>query len=457
MNQKEDKLSLKVMLGYAMGDFGSTLPTVIIMFWVMNYMTDVVGITAVVAGVIIMSGRIIDAVSDPLVGYLSDHTKSRWGRRRPWMAAGGVLLLLFMILIFINPTWLEASTSKAIWVGGAYILINLAYTMHAIPYGSLTAELTHDYDERTKLNMYRMIAANISIIIGVSGFILLVKKLGVYFESDAQGWAATGSIMGVIMFLGVLAVVSTIKEKPAVIPEKRAALDEFKAYRTLFNNKPFLIVLGTFLLQMAAFSISAGVLIYYFIYIYHQPENMSIAYLSKIAVSIACMPLWAYVFKKIGKKMGHISALALWGIAIMLFFWLGHQIPMIWVYVLFAFQGVGQAGMLMGPWSILPDTVEYDYLLTGKRRAGVFYSFMYLAQKMGQAGVALLSGLVLTWYGYQAGVDQTEESLLGIRLLVGPIPAFLIAIAILLMTFYPITRRKYETILEAIKEKQQLN
>ncbi len=454
MNQKEEKLPLKVMLGYAMGDFGSTLPTVIIMFWVMNYMTDVVGITAVVAGVIIMSGRIIDAVSDPLVGYLSDHTKSKWGRRRPWMAAGGILLLIFMVLLFINPTWMDSSIGKALWVGGAYILINLAYTIHAIPYGSLTAELTQDYDERTKLNMYRMIAANLSIIIGVSGFILLVKKLGSYFGSDAQGWAVTGAIMGMIMFIGVLAVVFSIKEKPATIPKKSSALDEFKSYRTLFNNKPFLIVLGTFLLQMAAFSISAGVLIYYFIYIYHQPENMSIAYLSKIAVSIACMPLWAYVFKKIGKKNGHISALVLWGVAIMLFFFLGHQIPMIWVYILFAFQGVGQSGMLMGPWSILPDTVEYDYLLTGKRRAGVFYSFMYLAQKMGQAGVALITGLVLTWYGYQAGVDQTQESLLGIRLLVGPIPTFLIVIAIVAMSFYPITRKKYEEILVDIKQRE---
>ncbi len=454
MAQKEDRLSLKVMLGYAMGDFGSTLPTVIIMFWVMNYMTDVVGITAVVAGVIIMSGRIIDAISDPLVGYFSDHTKSSWGRRRPWMAAGGVLLLIFMALLFIKPTWMSTEIGKALWVGGAYIFINLAYTMHAIPHGSLTAELTNDYDERTKLNMYRMIAANVSIVIGVSGFILLVKKAGVYFNNDALGWAITGSLMGLIMFIGVFTVVFTVKEKPVKAPKKVNFLDEFKSYRTLFNNKPYLIVLGTYMLQMAAFSITGGVLIYYFIYIYHQPENISIAYLSKIAVSIVCMPLWAFVFKKLGKKVGHIMALALWALALLLFFWLGHNVSMIWVYIIFAFQGVGQAGMLMGPWSILPDTVEYDYAITGKRRAGAFYSFMYLVQKMGQAGVALLIGLVLTWYGYQAGADQTEEALFGIRLLVGPIPAFVVFMAILLMSFYPITRKKYAEILLNIEEKE---
>ncbi|HUX21965.1 MAG TPA: MFS transporter, partial [Spirochaetia bacterium] len=147
-------LPLRTKLGFGICDLGGNLFFTIVGFYLLYFMTDVVGLAAGLAGTALMIGKIWDAVTDPAVGALSDRTTTRWGRRRPYMFVGAILLFLFMIVMFINPH-LASQGALFVWVAIMYCLLNTAYTLVNIPYGALTPELTDDFNERTSLNGYR--------------------------------------------------------------------------------------------------------------------------------------------------------------------------------------------------------------------------------------------------------------------------------------------------------------
>ncbi|MEE8440718.1 MAG: MFS transporter, partial [Spirochaetia bacterium] len=138
---RPDKLSRKTKLGFGVADLGGNLFFTIGGFYFLNFLTESLGLAAGLAGTALMIGKIWDAVTDPAVGYLSDRTHTRWGRRRPYMAVGAVFLLIFMVLMFTNPR-IQSDRLLFVWVVVIYCLLNTAYTLINSPYSALTPELT---------------------------------------------------------------------------------------------------------------------------------------------------------------------------------------------------------------------------------------------------------------------------------------------------------------------------
>ncbi|MFW5995308.1 MAG: MFS transporter, partial [Spirochaetia bacterium] len=185
----EQKLTTRTKVSFGICDLGGNLFFSMIGFHLLFFLTDVVGLVPALAGIAIAAGRVWDAVTDPLVGYISDNTTTRWGRRRPFMFVGAFLLFAGMIAMFTDPG-LEQQVPLFIWAVITYVLLNTFYTMVSIPYSSLTPELTSNYEERTVLNGYRHTFAVLGTMLGGAAYPLIVGLFG-----GAQGgWTATATL-----------------------------------------------------------------------------------------------------------------------------------------------------------------------------------------------------------------------------------------------------------------------
>jgi len=253
-------LSLITKLGYAVGDFGANMVFQSVVLFLMFYLTDVFLIPAGVAGTIFLIAKIWDAVSDPMMGYISDRTKSRWGQKRPYLLFGALPLGICMMLLFYTPA-LEGS-SKTMYALVMFLLVCTAYTVVNIPYGALTANLTLDTNERSRLTGYRMFFA----ILGTLFVAGATKPLVGLFDSSVEGWRFIGMLYGAIAAFFTLVTFATVKER---IQHKDT--DEYHLRdiaTTLKVNKPFIFLsIGVFL-HLCAIGVLASMVNYLLKYNY---------------------------------------------------------------------------------------------------------------------------------------------------------------------------------------------
>jgi GPH family glycoside/pentoside/hexuronide:cation symporter len=441
------KLSFKEKMGFGVCDLGGNVLFTIMAFWLMNFLTDTVGLAAGLVGLALFIGKVWDAVVDPVIGYCSDRTKTPWGRRRPYIFVGGIAVFLTMILMFTNPK-LPGQTLLFIWALGAYCLLGLAYSIVNIPYSSLTPELTADYHERTVLNGYRMTFAVIGTFIG-AGTVLPI--LGVFPDKNI-GYTAIGVIFGLVVMLVSFITFYTIKEPQPVFQEPK--IKGINAYFLAFKNVPFLLILIPWVLNMTAVTIVSGTLIYYFKYIYRAGDfSTTLALLILLASAMLFIPVWVFVSKKTGKKVCYAIGMAIIAFISLIIFFYGHVLGINFAYLMMVFAGIGLSTTYVIPWSIVPDTIEYDYVETGERREGIYYGIWTFVSKFGQALAGLLMGGVLSMYHYIPNqVSQANQTLLGIRMLFGPIPAVIFLAGAVVVLFYPIDEKRYREIMEKAGE-----
>ncbi len=435
---------MKVKLGYGVCDLGGNLFFTVIAFLFLNYLTDTVGINPGLAGLVIMIGKIWDAITDPIVGYLSDKTKSRWGRRRPYIFFGSFPLFAGMVLMFTNPN-LTSQTQLFIWGVGAFCLLCTAYTLVNIPYNSLTPELTKDFHERSVLNGYRFGFAAVGTLLGAGAALPMVQA----FPDRNLGFSMMGTTFGFIMLLTAFITFFVVKE-----PEEERPLQNkgfFETYLKVFKNKPYVLILLTYTLNVAAITVVSGIIIYYFKYIHGDEAKTTLAMVILLLTSMACIPVSVKLAGKLGKKFVYGLGMAIFIIPIMIISLIGHLFAADLTLIMMVPAGVGMGLTYPLPYAIVPDAVEYDYLLTGERTEGAFYGIWTFGIKIGQAVALGITGLVLSVTGYVPDVVQTSTATLGIRLLIGPISAAIFILAIVTLYKYPINENRYNEILADIK------
>ncbi len=441
------RLSLRVKLGFGICDLGGNLFFTLIGFYLLYFLTDVLHMNAGLAGTALMIGKIWDAVTDPAVGYLSDRTRSKWGRRRPYIFWGAIALFLTMIAMFINPG-IRDQGLLFVWVTIMYCLLNTALTLVNIPYGALTPELTSDFNERTVLNGYRMSFAVIGTLCGAGLVFPLVGAIG----DKNWGWTFMGGVMGAIMMVTALVTFFVIREPKHEKPEKQAKI--VKTYLSAFASKPFRTLIFPWALHTTGVTVIQGALLYYFRYIFKSEAQFQIALLFLLMSSIIFIPVWVQISKRLGKKLCYNIGMIIFGIAVLLFFLFANRFGVIFAFIIMGSAGIGFATHYVMPWAMLPDVVDYDYAENHVRREGVFYGMWTFTSKVGQAIAIAISGWVLNLFGYVPNVEQSESSILGIRLLAGPITLVFLAAGIIVLCFYPITRAVYEQILIKMREQE---
>lgn len=441
-------LPLSSKIGYGFCDLGGNLFFTAIGLWLMIYLTDTVGIAAGFAGIVVAIGKIWDAVTDPIAGFLSDRTRSRWGRRRPWILFGSFPLCVAMIIMFTNPE-LGSQTALFVWGVVAFCFLNTAYTAVNIPYNSLTPELTQDYHERTSLNGFRFGFAVIGTLVGAG---LALPIVG-FFPTKSVGFMAMGAIFGSAMLVTALITFFSVRE-PTTDHEKTGK-GFFATYLKVFRNRPYLLILGAYALHVTALTIVMSVAAYYFKYIHHDEQLTTMAMLMLLMTAFIFIPVSVMLSKKFGKKIVYGAGMVILAANLMVLFALGHRYPAGFSLGLMCSAGIGLGLTYVMPWAMVPDAVEYDYLLSGERTEGAFYGIWTFGIKIGQAIALAITGAVLSVAGYVPDAAQTPDAQLGIRLLVGPITAVIFIAAIAVLSLYPINEKRYNEIVEQIREMEK--
>jgi GPH family glycoside/pentoside/hexuronide:cation symporter len=201
-------MSMAAKFGYGAGEFSSAIFWVTIAFWLMNYLTDVIGLSAALAGLAVLAGKAIDAFVDPAVGFISDKTRSRWGRRRPWFLFGAIPFGLAFILMFAKPGF-SGQGGLFAWSCLAFIILNVAYSCVNVPYNSLFPELSDNYDERSSITGVKSVYSIFGALLGAGAAMPVITAAG----GGAGGFLAMGVLFGILAAVGVLVPFFSTREK----------------------------------------------------------------------------------------------------------------------------------------------------------------------------------------------------------------------------------------------------
>lgn len=433
------KLSVGTKLGFGAADLGGNLFFTAMGFWTLNYLTDTVGLAAAAAGAAVMVGKLWDAVTDPMMGFISDRTRTRWGRRRPYLLFGAIPLALTMWYFFSAPK-IGSQTWLTIWAALALCALNTAYTVVNIPYSSLTPELTKDYNERSSLNGYRFGFAVIGTILGAGAVLPLV---GVFGTDRAAGFSFMGAVLGVLMASSTLVTFFSVRE-PDHRHEPKPTEKFFPTFLAVFRNKPYVILLITYALNLTALNFVQGILVYYFKYIYRNEALTTLAMVLLLVTAMICIPISVKVSKRIGKKRTYQICFAILASACLIIYFLGHRLGSGFFLVMMVYAGIGVGFGYVAPWAMVPDTIEFDAVRTGNRKEGAFYGMWTFTSKVGTSLAIALTGAILGAAGYAANLAEQSRATLGaIRLIIGPIPALVFILAIALIERYPIDEKTY--------------
>ena len=449
MIHMKKKLSTIQMLLYGTGDLGYSMTNSIISAIFPMFMIDVVGLTPGLAALALFIGRSWDYINDPLIGYLSDRTRTRWGRRRPFLLFGAIPFGLAFVTLWIKPAFTN-QTSLVIFYAAIYIVYELIATSVYMPYYALTPELTEDYDERTKLTSYRMF---FNIIGSLVAYTLPLIVIGQMVPENSSRVILMGMIFGGIAAAAYLVVFFGTRErkeyldqeKPKLIPSLKAAL----------KNRPFIFAAGIYLFTWLAIVVAETNLLFYIKHVINRAGQSSLIMAAIFVTAIIALPFWNWVSKKGNKRTAYIIGVAFWAVVMILMILITPQTPFWVLMVLCVMAGIGISAAQVLPWAIIPDAIEWDEYQTGERHEGVFYSLITLLGKIANSIAVPLSLVILELTGYVPNAEvQPDSALLGIRLVIGPIPALLLITGIIFAIFYPLSREKYQHVVTELQQRR---
>jgi GPH family glycoside/pentoside/hexuronide:cation symporter len=444
----EQKLTLGSKLRYGLADLGFALITSAMQFFLLFYYTDVAGIDPALAGVALMVGKLTwDAINDPLFGYWSDRTRSRFGRRRIYMLIGAVPLGIAAWIMFSIPKGLTgAAAFFAVLL--TFWLVDSFQTMANVPYSALTPELTRDYSERASLTSIRMAFSVFGYILGAASTTILAGVFQGAGLNLQQAWSATGAVFGVIVAIVILVTALSVKERPELAGEP-SKMPAVKAIFTSFKNKPFMILMIAFILSSFSFTVLTALVPYFIQYQLGMGDQVSFVLLVMLlAIGIFLIPA-KLISDRINKGPTYALGLAIASVAVICGFFLPHAATPL-IYVIAVIAGMGFSTQWVCPWSMLPDVIEYDEQMTGERREGIYYGLWnFLSKFTGALGVAV-SGWALGLFGYVPNVEQTVRALFGIRFFFAIVPAVIILASLPFLIWYPITRQKHAILVKEL-------
>ena len=442
-----ETLTNRVRAGYGIGDYAICLYWSGIGLYLLYFYTDVVGISPILAGWIYALGIGWDAITDPFMGYLAERTKTKMGSYRPFIYYGSIPLALSFVLLF----WVPPFEGTVLFL--FLILVNLihrsCFTIVSVPYSSLTARITNDSNERTKLTTARMISASF----GTLSMSALAFPLIAYFggADEAFGFLWLAIISGLIAIALLSVTVYSVREKVDEIVTSN--LPNFVSItKTVATNYPFWIVFGCILILGSTGVMFNKNLIYFVKYGLELHEYQGLILGVSSGASFLSLPFWAYLALKIGKRETWLISMTIAFIGLLLFFY--YPIASLnELLILLSLIGVGNGAGGVLFWSMLPDTVEYGEWKSGIRTESSLYGFMTFAQKSSIAVAALILGFLLSGIGFEPNQIQSKETISGMKFMMSWIPICGIIISLVLMYFYPISTKFHGELLQRIKER----
>jgi len=460
--QTGEKLSRKTKLFYGAGDIGFSLTDTTIGVLYVIFLPDMIGIPAKYAGWIFLIGRLWDFINDPLIGYISDRTRSRWGRRRPFLLFGFIPFGLAFSLLWIDYTqWdlfsrlqsvvqgaISGGTEEAfgitalIFYASAYIIYETIATLVYMPYFALTPELTLDYDERTDLTTYRMF---FSIFAGLIGFVVPFELIGSTTPDNAPKALMVGIAFAAASALPLLFTFFGTKERPEFSQQEQPNL--MKSLKAALGNRIFIFTMFIFLFTWAAINLVQSMLAFFIEYRLGREGDFSIIAGTVFVTAMITLPLWEWLSRYYDKRKAYIIGMIFLSAVLTFLSFINPEVDMFVILLLAFLAGIGVSAVHVLPWAMIPDAVEVDELATGNRHEGMYYSLVTLLRKVATAIAIPSMFWILDASGFVSNSPvQTPEATRAIIWLTGPAPSIFMFIGILFAIFYPLSREDHSKI-----------
>jgi len=445
---RSEKLSFGAKAAYAIGDLGNSVgPGTVIPFWYTIFLTDIARLDLRLVSLFWLVVTVWDAVNDPLFGLLSDHTRTRWGRRRPYLLFGALPFGVTFVLLWLIPPVRSQALLFAYYTV-VYIIYEAAFTAVSCPYVALTPELTQDHDERTSLVSYRMA---VSIGAGLAAPLLFGLVVFPMFPArDPRAYQTIGLICGASFVPPLLVTFLGTRERREFQEQSAPPLRE--AMRFVLRNVAFRYTLSIRILSWMPVVVAESVFAYFLIYwIGMSEEETSLVQGVILAVALLLLPLVLWLGRRLEKKTAWIVAAITWT-AVMLSILLVPQGAKVPAYVIGALAGFGVSAAHVLPTAMSPDVLEVDELMSGRRQEGAYAGVAVFVDKLARAVVLAVVPAVLRASGYVQPTpqhptpSQPAGALNAMRLLISILPALLLVASIVVARLYPLTRQRYAEI-----------
>lgn len=390
---------------WGLGTFATTTMlngvSLVLLFYLVNY----VKLEPVIAGGLLFGSKLVDALTDPPMGLLSDRTRSRWGRRRPYLLGASFFCGLAFAWLFNVP---EALVGRQVYlyVGAGLVLYTLAYTAFQVPYMAMPAEMTDDYDERTRIMSYRVIFMTLGNMMGSAGCPFLVAQLG----GDRPAYGQMGIIVGVVICAAMLASCLGTARARQTTPGHGATT--FRRHvGWVLENHPLLFLMASKVSVYAGLSAFTSVMLFFFSNVLKRGPEMLALYAAIFALTtIGLTPAWTWLARRLEKKTGYLLSFAGYIVGIATWLAAGPGESLGWFAARAAFLGIFNAGLFLFGNSMLIDTFAHDYRVSGLRREGVLSSAFSFVEKTALALGPLVIGALLSAMGFDKslppGADQ---------------------------------------------------
>ncbi|MGA1597454.1 MAG: MFS transporter [bacterium] len=427
-------LSRFTRFGYASAETGINAVEILLRLYLLSFYTDAVGLDPLWAGLAGFLGLLWDAVTDPLMGTLSDRTRPRLGGRRVYLLWGSVLLAGSLLLLFAPPA-LESQGARFLWLLGAYMLLNTALTVLSVPYMAMASELTEDRNERSVLFALRFAFGNVGAIVaaGLPGVLLAGAEEG---QAQVVAMTRAGLVIGALVLLtSLLAWRATRNAEPEAAAASSQPL--IRQLREALRNPAFGPLLGAYVIATFGVSINSTLARYYYLYRLRFTEEQ-VGLLLATFMLILTLSLVGWV--KASERLGKLKPL-LWGVSLL---GLGTSLTYpffpaesFWLTLIVAGGVLGACvGSVVLLDSILTDVIDYDQLRSGASRAGVYFGVWRFASKTARAAAFFGTGSVLSAIGFVPNTEQTPEVSEALAWLFGPgVGGFLLLAALLLVRY----------------------
>lgn len=456
----EERMPILHRAVYGSGEWSGSFTSTTRSLFLNYFLVTVVGMLPATVGILLVIGRIWDAINDPLVGTLSDRLQTRWGRRRPLLLAASFPLGISFALLWTRPAT-ENTLTLFIYFLVVSLVLDTMLTLFSVPHTALLAEISSDYNDRTNVTVWRNAFTLVgALIAGVLFKWMAEDWLGTMggVPDVYRGYMLTGWIFGLSLIVGPILIFLIIKEPRGMSPPKSQPL--LHVFRHVFGNRPFRLLSTAYFLAFTGLEFLVITFVWYLQIVLKMPpgvDNIMIGVL--LAAALVTLPLTNLLVYRLGKLPAYIAVGIAWAASV----------PLI------ALFPPGQLGLFIGfciwlgfiygagttiPWTMLPDIMEHDELQTGTRSEGAFAAYMVFFRKLGSALAILAVNLILDRAGFLEGtfgtdIVQPATVEMALRLIVGVLPTIMVVFSLVVIRKYPITQAYHEELKAALRARKQ--
>ena len=463
MEAKNEKLSLRTKIGYGLGDIYGGGSGVVISFYYLIFLTDVVRISPILAGTVILISKIYDSITDPFEGILADRTRTKMGRRRPYLLIGIPLIFLSFFALFY-PYNAASETARFTAVVASYLFFSTVVSIVMLNYNALHSEITLDYHERSSLSSIRIFFSTVASIVAALVPLEIVKV----FPDVHTGYIVMGLAFGAFFALPFIATVSSVKERTE-FQRPPQPFDWKLAFIEPFKNRTFVYTLAMYLFAFVAIDTVSTIVAYFVKYYLQRTGEVSFVNGTLLVFQVISLPFYIWLSKRTSKVRGYIVGLIIWAVAMLFSFLLSPNNASLWVYVFAGVVGLGTGGIVVMIYAIFPDIPDVDELHSGERREAIYSALVTFIRKFSSALAIFAVSNVIGWAGYVPPLQETisgatklieqpqsDTFLLVLRLIFMLMPVILLAFALFFALRFPLTPELHRQ-LNALLAKQRTN